>query len=688
MKELAPSPAITAQGSASEVKAEAPAASRSRASMAEAMPPAAAAAASAVPPRAASQLLVELNVRSARCGMWDVCVYRPRIEEWKNPKNGAPGAAFRCILVSLTDPSSYLAAQVGMRAADMKPLKKAEVTFQNNIRFNISKVVLLTDSKQQFLHCPVKLVVDLGRTHADPLLAGTCGVSNLQAQPSMTLSQVHRLSQSQRFDVTALVAGVDDTPREVSSGRKVISVRLLDESGSGGKAQEVTFSFFYDHPLGAADRATIDTLRETSGAALSFFALMGKGTDSGFSIESSKDFFVVKAVGERAARLDAAAAALRGTTHEERECLPVFSGAGGGDASYALQAGTESFCKIINGLASMTDIKELESGASIWQINWVEVAWPVDESVVTKDGSRLFFKTTLRDLSGSTSEVWMSEGPALVLAQLSTKEEFLEAHALGKSLFPPMASVKVVRKVQKTEDISDASQLAGGGWRISMVVVHAADQLLSQAPTQATLGLLPFMDHLKDDTSSILPAALHMVQASPHYAFQVVHKEDDDASDTVMPCQKILSLIRSTQSSKAESLSAGWKLTTAGIEDLLAGVGAHHASAKQYTISAICSMERLTSYRLDPPRGGAQHALVTLSAMINDTFVVDQVQLLAAEEAEKVMYSLKMLLRLASRMHSPTRKRGAPWSDAFSPAEAKKCRVLGRSPTEGPLDEA
>ena len=81
-----------------------------------------------------------------------------------------------------------------------------------------------------------------------------------------------------------------------------------------------------------------------------------------------------------------------------------------------------------------------------------------------------------------------------------------------------MVSVKVVRKVQKTEGSSDASQLAGGSQRISMVVVHAADQPLDQAPTQATLALIPFMDHLKDDTSSILPAALQMVQGSPTYA--------------------------------------------------------------------------------------------------------------------------------------------------------------------------
>ena len=75
---------------------------------------------------------------------------------------------------------------------------------------------------------------------------------------------------------------------------------------------------------------------------------------------------------------------------------------------------------------------------TLWQLNWVEVSWPDADEIVTKDGTRLWFKTTLRDISGSTKEAWMSEGPALALAQLRTKEECLEAHSVHISLFPSM----------------------------------------------------------------------------------------------------------------------------------------------------------------------------------------------------------------------------------------------------------
>jgi hypothetical protein len=268
------------------------------------------AAASSVERHARTLLLGELNVRSASCGEWDVAIFRPRIEEWKIARSGALGAAFRCILVSAADPRSYVAAQMRMQNADMQPLRKAMERFQNYIRFIISKVALLTETRQALLHCPVKLIIDLAKTRADPSLTSSCGVSNLQAQPPATLSEVQRLSQSQRFDVTALIAGVDDAPHQVSANRKVIHVQLLDASGPGGKAQKVTFGFFYDHPPSGADLATMGILCQKSCEALSFFGLQGKRVDGGLSLGSSQDFFVVRAVGERAAQLEAIADAL------------------------------------------------------------------------------------------------------------------------------------------------------------------------------------------------------------------------------------------------------------------------------------------------------------------------------------------------------------------------------------------
>ena len=99
-------------------------------------------------------------------------------------------------------------------------------------------------------------------------------------------------------------------------------------------------------------------------------------------------------------------------------------------------------------------------------------------------------------------------------------------------------------------------------------------------------------------------------------------------------------------------------------------------------------MDNLPIYRLDPPRGGEQHALLTISDMIGETFVLDQVQLLKPEEAIQAAASLRRLLNVAIELHKPLRKRGGAWTEDFSPAMAKKCRVLGRSPTAADVPAA
>ena len=71
-------------------------------------------------PRDGTQDLNELNVRSAQCASWDVAIYCPWIEEYTNPTSGKPGATLRCMLVSLSDHTSYVAGEVSITNADKK----------------------------------------------------------------------------------------------------------------------------------------------------------------------------------------------------------------------------------------------------------------------------------------------------------------------------------------------------------------------------------------------------------------------------------------------------------------------------------------------------------------------------------------------------------------------------------------
>ena len=73
----------------------------------------------------------------------------------------------------------------------------------------------------------------------------------------------------------------------------------------------------------------------------------------------------------------------------------------------------------------------------------------------------------------------------------------------------------------------------------------------------------------------------------------------------------------------------------------------------------------LTQYKLDPPRGGTQHALVIVTAKTDASFVVESVQLLSSEEAARAKQSLLKVLHMAMHIHGRDRKRTVEWGETF-----------------------
>ena len=121
-----------------------------------------------------TQALAELNQRSAALGQWDVGIFRPGTHEWKyttkSTKQPKTGKDFRCILVSVLDPSQYINAYVQMRSDNTTPLQEAEGKFKAGLKFRISKVALDNLAKQEFLHTPLKQKIDLAKTKVVPLM--------------------------------------------------------------------------------------------------------------------------------------------------------------------------------------------------------------------------------------------------------------------------------------------------------------------------------------------------------------------------------------------------------------------------------------------------------------------------------------------------------------------------------------
>ena len=124
------------------------------------------------------------------------------------------------------------------------------------------------------------------------------------------------------------------------------------------------------------------------------------------------------------------------------------------------------------------------------------------------------------------------------------------------------------------------------------------------------------------------------------------------------------------------------------VEGMLGTENPNEVSAKKkYTLSALCTMNNLPQYRLDPPRGGTQHALVIVTAKTDVSFVIESVQLLSSDEAAQAKQSLLKLLHMAMHIHGRDRKRTVEWTDDFSPVTARKCKRVGRYPTDAPLPD-
>ena len=193
------------------------------------------------------------------------------------------------------------------------------------------------------------------------------------------------------------------------------------------------------------------------------------------------------------------------------------------------------------------------------------------------------------------------------------------------------------------------------------------------------LDIIPFMPQIDNDTACILAAPLNLVKACTHYAFQIRMPKG-----LIMPCQKIVSLVKSTKASQLLPIGSGYKLVTREVEDVLASdasnLGLEHL--KPLVLSSMCTLDNLPAYRLDPPRGGTVHALVTVTGQVDDVFVVEHVQILSAEEAVMAKSSLLKLLQVAVEINSKDpSKRISTWNEDESPAKARKCRALGRCPT-------
>ena len=129
--------------------------------------------------------------------------------------------------------------------------------------------------------------------------------------------------------------------------------------------QETKLTFLADLKQDSKDSATIDILRQTAGSCVPgpFCWRSGKNIDGGHSIDSSKEIFLLSAIGERAKQRLA----------ENREVLQQVVPSG---PSYKDQLGRHAVANFRARRRAHLTSKASTTNGILWQLRLVEVARP------------------------------------------------------------------------------------------------------------------------------------------------------------------------------------------------------------------------------------------------------------------------------------------------------------------------
>ena len=188
--------------------------------------------------------------------------------------------------------------------------------------------------------------------------------------------------------------------------------------------------------------------RQQEKTAVAFYCITGgQDEQAKFSFRSAKNTFLAKAVGPKAEQLNKDEA-LHSLRIEDAVSFELQATTQARD--WSLEPGKETSCALLSKFArTATGIPDLDSGETIWQLNWVLPSEPSQaENLKNNDGTRLWFPLTIRDISGPIV-LYITEQAALKLVDVADAQEFEQLRNENRLRFPVVASVKVWRKPAK-----------------------------------------------------------------------------------------------------------------------------------------------------------------------------------------------------------------------------------------------
>ena len=146
------------------------------------------------------------------------------------------------------------------------------------------------------------------------------------------------------------------------------------------------------------------------------------------------------------------------------------------------------------------------------QIMWAYLEEPSpDTEVLDPTRGHIWYQTTLRDKSGSMT-VGIPHKAACILAQCSTKEEFLKKHGKEELNMPLLCQVRVSRQIKRKEGAFQT--VAYVNHQLESVEVASWNPL--SAPNASYTDVLTILNNCPEHDQGVLFAYLSDSQPDPH----------------------------------------------------------------------------------------------------------------------------------------------------------------------------
>ena len=625
----------------------------------------------------------ELSRASSKIGEFLVVIDAPDIVPYQYKKGNVwvKSRKFECFLVGISG------CYCGGIVKGLDPvIEAAKKKFIEGTVWKLSKCICEGASNSaSYIGCPIAFQIKLNSSLMElqeqaEIVKRFQGVT---AIPPRSVADISNVATNRMMDIIALVKEVTET-RETTRG-PVANVILIDGSVSPGETNAATIK------VGVWGHEKIKFVTQNSTKPLVFFNLSAKRSDDQLQVNHWDDERVRVA----------SDCPKKANLAEKRDDLCSRE-----NTVSLTKEWVSKGTKDVSGPKCLSVAAFLELGAQrpdlqmpdIVQLMWVRIEEPSsDSSVMDKSGSRLWFRTTVRDVTGGTL-IGIPSRISLKLAKCDTEKEFQDKHLKNELQFELFYHIRVSRTVTpSTAGASQpgSSQPASSQASTSSEIQHTyvnhvledienVDWNIGTKPNSAYTSFLEMLRSSPVNEEGIAFARMQDIEPCDLYGFDV----RVEGRRTKSKVKTVVALLCSSSPSVLTKCGAGYQVTTKGVVDALCA-----ESEAKYEVYGFCELDHVLHYKLDVMRGKKHRMAVVFISKASSTdngkrFLIEKMELIDSQLEEDCKACFGKL-QILSKVHKPAESNKRHQDDEVQGVakNSRQCRTLKAMPTDTSLKD-